>query len=993
MFIILAAGCAYATLPAPSRLLIDLQTGTNTSSSSSVTVAASSTPLFSFLPESEDAPAHGSIMSSYRIVISHAISEAVAWDSTKVAASDAIGIRCASPLIAGTYKYTAMWWDTTGRVSPPTSTFFEVGPSAEMWASSGSPWFGASDQRELRFFFNTSRNDRLVRLFVASPGGVVVFLDGKTIGDAAGVSAWTAFDKRVIYETRALETEALARGADRASTTQQHTIVLSLGSGFYSKPVGGAPHPACRFMLLLTDATGEARFLGATGISRVQGRPGAVAEDSVTLGTSIDWRVTPGVGWAEAVPMSVPAAPAGVITPLTVPAATTRCEVRPTAVTALGNDTWHYVLPVNLVGIVQIEASAYAGPGVLTVQHCERLHLKTAAPTCVALAGLEAGVIDTHTLAAGAGTTSLVPRFTWHGFQHVFVRASGGATFSGARDALRGCWATANLAPAASISFASDGGGATLATLQSMVYSSQLSNMAAYIPTDCPTREKHGWLGDAQVTFEEAAYNLWAPTVHALFLELIRDQQLLPPTSSSSSSLSAAAAAAAGGGGGPSGGAYAGFVPSVVPSVRKMQLPGDLSWTAAYPLIARWHLRYYGTIDLVRDHWPSLKRWADGAERVAKGNRTDGLPDFFVWGDWCCVEGREECTPGTGPQAAASNWLLAVRAMVEMAEAIGEAADAKRYEQVLAAGQTAYDARYYNASVGGWVGARPELEHQTLASLALNALDGAAGGEVPARRSATAALLATDVAAQGHHLTTGSAGQKWLLRTLSSLGASQHDDAIRLATQTTEPSWGFWASSGATTCWENWSGVADPSHPPEPTHNHIFLCGGLGEWLHRSLGGISPAADGWAKVSIAPRVSKSLGPSAVNASVLTIRGRVESRWVRGGGDGTGGSGKAAATTATTALIRLQVRVPTSVGATIRVPLAERDVASVEIRAASAKSGGETRIIWPRSGSSGAKEEQVATGGALLVTGVDGDGVLVSVPSGVHEFVVRERVES
>ena len=77
-----------------------------------------------------------------------------------------------------------------------------------------------------------------------------------------------------------------------------------------------------------------------------------------------------------------------------------------------------------------------------------------------------------------------------------------------------------------------------------------------------------------------------------------------------------------------------------------------------------------------------------------------------------------------------------------------------------------------------------------------------------------------------------------------------------------------------------------------------------------------------------------------------------------------------------------------------MPLAERDAASVEIRTSSTMPGGETRIIWPHSMSSGAIDEaQEATGGALLVTGVDGDGVLVEVPSGVHEFVVRERVES
>ena len=91
--------------------------------------------------------------------------------------------------------------------------------------------------------------------------------------------------------------------------------------------------------------------------------------------------------------------------------------------------------------------------------------------------------LDTHLLPAGPGTQPLHPRFTWHGFQFVFVRVSGGATFSGARDAIRARWTTAALRPAASIAFASDGGGELLGRLQAMAEASQLSNMAAYLPT------------------------------------------------------------------------------------------------------------------------------------------------------------------------------------------------------------------------------------------------------------------------------------------------------------------------------------------------------------------------------------------------------------------------------------------------------------------------------------------------------------------------------
>ena len=93
----------------------------------------------------------------------------------------------------------------------------------------------------------------------------------------------------------------------------------------------------------------------------------------------------------------------------------------------------------------------------------------------------------------------------------------------------------------------------------------------------------------------------------------------------------------------------------------------------------------------------------------------------------------------------------------------------------------------------------------TLAALSL----GAGVGTAPQRASAVRAL-ARDVAQRGDHLTVGSpcpthstwilnratnarsAGQKWLLRTLSDEG--EHETALRLAMQTTQPSWGYWLS-------------------------------------------------------------------------------------------------------------------------------------------------------------------------------------------------------
>ena len=103
-----------------------------------------------------------------------------------------------------------------------------------------------------------------------------------------------------------------------------------------------------------------------------------------------------------------------------------------------------------------------------------------------------------------------------------------------------------------------------------------------------------------------------------------------------------------------------------------------------------------------------------------------------------------------------------------------------------------YDRLYWNENLHTW--AADPLELQTLTAISLGA-----GVGTSAQRAAALEALDQDVVSRGFHLTVGSAGQKWLLRTLSQEG--KHDTALQLAMQTTEPSWGYWLSQGATTCW------------------------------------------------------------------------------------------------------------------------------------------------------------------------------------------------
>ena len=202
---------------------------------------------------------------------------------------------------------------------------------------------------------------------------------------------------------------------------------------------------------------------------------------------------------------------------------------------------------------------------------------------------------------------------------------------------------------------------------------------------------------------------------------------------------------------------------------------------------------------------------------------------------------------------------------------------------------------------------------------------------------------------------------------------------LKIATQTTYPSWGYWLSLGATTCWENWSGGHDASHPPTPTHNHIFLCGGIGEWMYEYLAGVIPTSAGYATVDVKPLVSKTLGPASVDAAITTVRGIILSTWTRANGHGEPFNGKNGA-----ALLTMRVEVPAAVErATVRVPLLGVNAASARVMLA--VNGGAPKQI------DGVSMQHSAVQSAAVVVGADGDEALeidIGVGGGVFEFDVR-----
>ena len=127
---------------------------------------------------------------------------------------------------------------------------------------------------------------------------------------------------------------------------------------------------------------------------------------------------------------------------------------------------------------------------------------------CQPLAELSV-VADTYLLGPSSSGV-LRPSFTWHGFQHIIVSVSDSVDFTPSPSSIRAEWTTTDAEATGAIAFGGGKDADMLNSIRGIAQAGQLSNMAAFVPTDCPTREKHAWLGDGMDVAEEALYNFWA---------------------------------------------------------------------------------------------------------------------------------------------------------------------------------------------------------------------------------------------------------------------------------------------------------------------------------------------------------------------------------------------------------------------------------------------------------------------------------------------------
>ena len=362
------------------------------------------------------------------------------------------------------------------------------------------------------------------------------------------------------------------------------------------------------------------------------------------------------------------------------------------------------------------------------------------------------------------------------------------------------------------------------------------------IPTDCPQREKRGWMGDAGISSLSLSTLFDTSAFHINFLNRIADNQIkscvdqpitsiagpcvhIDPITKINDALTF----------------YKGSVPDVVPfSTSPYGInPGTVDWQATFITIARNVIVQYGasTFPLINELWENLVALMDYYERLI--DPTTGLLLSGARGDWIPPPDTAIKT-GTKPVAAFFH-TLCVKHMFEIAKALNKVAEANIYKARYARNVKAYHTYFYNRTTTSCC---YETGSQTnnMFALFLN---------IPPTddiKSATIQSLVKSIHTHippsskskawepGPHLDMGIFGTTWIFDVLTNNNLT--DLAMEILNQTSYPSFGHFIKEDATTLWETWAGSKHVIGQGGTSRNHIMYGGNVNLFILYNVVGL-----------------------------------------------------------------------------------------------------------------------------------------------------------
>ena len=358
--------------------------------------------------------------------------------------------------------------------------------------------------------------------------------------------------------------------------------------------------------------------------------------------------------------------------------------------------------------------------------------------------------------------------------------------------------------------------------IHNLIWWAMCSNFASVI-SDCPHREKSGWLEQDHLVGDGLMYSFDMSTMFRKVVQDMHDTQL------------------------PSG-----MVPTMAPEYFIYQggFRDSVEWGGAYLLLPEMMQAWYGQQGLVSQHYEAMKKYVDYLETQAK----DGILSTGL-GDWN-GGGADPRTPIAITDTA--YYFDLASTLSKLAVGIGRTGDAARYRQLSDSIKNQFNAKFVDTE-SGKVGTGSQSAQAT--ALDFHLLN---------RETEQKAFdqLLSDVRQHDYAVSCGEIGHPALLRVLTNFGRA--DVVARIHLQTGKPGYGYQIKKGLTTLAESWDA--------SPISQNHFMLGHLMEWLYGDLVGIKPDPAGFAfsRILIQPRIVPNV--TWAKASYDSVRGRISCAW-------------------------------------------------------------------------------------------------------------------
>lgn len=307
----------------------------------------------------------------------------------------------------------------------------------------------------------------------------------------------------------------------------------------------------------------------------------------------------------------------------------------------------------------------------------------------------------------------------------------------------------------------------TLNWLYDSFIRTQLCNMHAGIPSDCPHLERRGYTGDGQLVSETGMLTLDTKEFYLKWMEDISDCQDI----------------------------LSGHIQYTAPYHRCGGGPGG--WGCAIAMVPYNFFRQYGDIEPMKKYYPQALRYLDYLEAHSENDLVvSDQPGLWCLGDWCTphdVHGEKPRIPE--PFVNTYFYIKTIDILLETASMTGNEDKIDFLKEIRAKKVNALNTAYFNAETGSFA------DNKNSANAF--ALDIGLGNE----KTLAECLRHT----REDTPDLGIFGIEILTRVLCEKGFAE--DAVRLLAREEYPSFGFMMQSGATTLWEEWKEPRSMSHP------------------------------------------------------------------------------------------------------------------------------------------------------------------------------------